>query len=311
MNTRFLETFVCLAKLKSFSRTAEKLNASQPAVSGRIVALENMLGAPLYDRNARGFELTSTGRRILEQCEKIVELTRELTLSAENADIIGRPVRVGMSDMVSMSWLPDLLDVLEVKFPDQAFQITTDAAPNLTVALNKHQLDLVFIANGVDDPRIINAPLCSYRIAWLANPRRFDTHTVISVEQLCRLPIIMPPPGTPSYVWQTEYLKRHNPAFERESTDKTQLSCGFSPATAIEMVRAGLGVMPVAVLLAQAHIKSGDIAIMPVREPFPAMHMVAAYKTPPTFPMITDLVECAQAVAKAYSDRNGGKDIWP
>lgn len=311
MNTRFLETFVCLAKLKSFSRTAEKLNASQPAVSGRIVALENMLGAPLYDRNARGFELTSTGRRILDQCEKIVELTHALERSAENADIIGRSVRVGVSDLVSMTWLPDLLDVLEVKFPDHAFQVTTDAAPNLAAALDEHQLDVVFIANGMDDPRVINAPLCGYRMAWLASPRRFDTRTVVSVEQLCRLPIIMPPPGTPGYMWQTEYFKRHNPAFDSEAPDKTRLSCGFSPATGMEMVRAGLGLMPLPVLLAQPLLKSGEVAIMPVREPFPPLHITAAYKSPPTFPMITDLVESAQAVTKAYSDRNGGKDIWP
>ena len=311
MNTRFLETFVWLSRLRNFSRTAEKLNSTQPAVSGRIVALEDLLDVALYERNARGFELTAAGRRILSHCEQIVALTQELKSIASENNSLGRAIRIGASDAITLSWMPDLTDALKTNFPDYMFDITTDSTPNLAAALRNDELDIALVANAIDEPRIINAPLCNYRVAWMASPKKFDVRTSITIQQLCELPIIMPPPGTPGYVWQTEYLKRHNPDYSGHGKAQLRLSCGYSPATAIDMVSRGLGVAPLPVLLARPWIERNEMAILPVREPFPAWYMFAVYKVPPTIPMITSLVVTAQAVAKSFADRQGGEDFWP
>lgn len=311
MNVRFLETFVWLARLKSFSRTAERLHASQPAVSGRIVALEEMLGTPLYERNGKGFELTPAGRRLLPRAEEIVRLSQELKAVAADGALLGRPFRLGASDAISLSWLPDLVEVLGTKYAELQFDIVTDSAPNLKRALLADALDLAFIANGIDESRIVNAPLCNYRLAWMANPRKFDTRKEINVEQLCALPMILPPPETPGYMWQVEYLKRHNADYSPDSPRAMRISCGYSPGTGVQMVALGYGVMPLPVLLARAWLASHDLAMMKVREPFPPWAMFASYKAPATVPMIPELVETAQAVAKAYADRCGGEDFWP
>ncbi len=311
MNTRFLETFVWLSRLKSFSRTAEKLHASQPAVSGRIVALEDLLGVTLYERNVKGFELTPAGRRILDRCEEIVQLSQELKSIATEDNVLGRPIRIGASDAISLSWMPDLVEVLNAKYPGYMFDIVTDSAPNLSRALLADELDIALIANGIDEHRIVNAPLCNYRMAWMANPRKFDVRKPINIEQLCDLPIIMPPPSTPGYMWQVEYLKRHNIDYSPDAKRPLRISCGYSPGTGIQMVALGFGVMPLPVLLARPWLTQGDLALMPVKEPFPPWCMFASYKSPPTIPVITGLVETAQAVAKAFADRRGGDDFWP
>ncbi|MBL8647256.1 MAG: LysR family transcriptional regulator, partial [Sphingosinicella sp.] len=195
MNTRFLETFLWLARLKSFSRTAEKLHASQPAVSGRIVALEELLGVTLYERHVKGFELTPAGRRILDRCEQIVQLSRELKSVASEDNVLGRPLRIGASDAISLSWMPDLVSMLTTTFADYQFDMITDSAPNLSRMLMNDEIDIALIANGIDEPRIVNAPLCNYRIEWLANPRKFKIDKPMNIEQLCGLPMIMPPPS--------------------------------------------------------------------------------------------------------------------
>ncbi len=311
MNTRFLETFLWLARLKSFSRTAEKLHTSQPAVSGRIVALEEMLGVTLYERHVKGFELTPAGRRILDRCEQIVQLSRELRSLAAEDTALGRPLRIGASDAISLSWMPDLVSMLATKFPDYQFDMITDSAPNLSRMLMADEIDIALIANGIDEARIINAPLCNYRVEWMANPRKFKIDKPMNIEQLCELPIIMPPPSTPGYMWQVEYLKRHNPNYSPDDPKTARITCGYSPGTGIQMVALGFGVMPVPVLLARTWIASGDIAIVKVKENFPPWAMYASYKTPPTIPIITSLVETAQSVAKAFADRRGGEDFWP
>ena len=59
-----LRAFVAVAELSSFSRAAEQIYLTQPAVSKRIAALEDELGMRLFDRIGRGVHLTEAGRKI-------------------------------------------------------------------------------------------------------------------------------------------------------------------------------------------------------------------------------------------------------
>ena len=66
MNLRFVEAFVWVARLKSITRSAEKLCLTQSAVSNRVAALEDELGITLLDRRERSFKLTPSGTRFLQ-----------------------------------------------------------------------------------------------------------------------------------------------------------------------------------------------------------------------------------------------------
>jgi DNA-binding transcriptional LysR family regulator len=63
MNTRFLETFVILAQLRSFRATAQALHATPAAISLRIKTLEEELQTELIDRNSKDFRLTANATR--------------------------------------------------------------------------------------------------------------------------------------------------------------------------------------------------------------------------------------------------------
>lgn len=310
MNTRFLETFVWLNRLKSFSGTADKLNSTQPSISGRIVALEELLGVALYQRNLKGFELTAAGRRILGHCEQIVELAQQLKAIAAGKEAPNRPIRIGMSDAISLSWMPDLADALSGSYPTNSFEFITGDSPSLARSLRGDELDVALVASTVDGPQMVNEPLCQYRVTWMANPRKFDVRRPISIDLLRDLPIIMPPPATPGHQWQADYLNRHAKPGTALAKSNVFLSCGLSPATAIDMVRRGLGVMPLPVLLARPWIERGEIAVLPVEEPFPPWMMSAAYKAPATFPLISHVVAVARSVAADYARQQGGEDIW-
>lgn len=311
MNTRFLETFVWLSRLKSFSRTAEKLHASQPAISGRVAALEEILGVVLYERNAKGFELTPAGRKILGHCETIVDLTNDLKSIVTEEGALGRPIRIGSADVASVTWLPAFLERVCREHPEYNFEVLTDAGVNLSALLLADSIDVAFIVNGIDDARIMNAPLCSYRARWVANPKFFDVTGETSIEALCKLPIITAPPESVSYRWQIEYFKRHWPQFDPRAATRLRVACGASLVTGIEMAQRGLGVMPVPVLLARDSIARGELRALNVTEQFPDWNLMACYKAPATIPALLSLVECAQAETKRYALALGHGDMWP
>lgn len=311
MNTRFLETFVWLSRLKSFNRTAEKLHTSQPAVSGRIVALEDLLGVTLYERNAKGFELTPAGRRIIERCEKIVSLTHDLKQMVHDEAFLDRPLRIGCADIVTLTWLPAFLKRVQADFPKRDLEFITDSGVNLSHGLLADTLDLAFMVEGVTDPRLANAPLCYYRVDWLASASRDDLAGIQTVRDLCDRTIIMPPFNTAGYRWLCDYFKRHNPDFDPVAPSGLRVQCGYSPATGVEMVARDLGIAAVPTLLTRRHIDRGEIRILDVKEEFPSWSVVACYKTPPTISYLTRFVEIAQEETKIYAEAVGNGDIWP
>jgi DNA-binding transcriptional LysR family regulator len=78
MNLRFVEAFYWVATLKSVSRAAEKLFLTQSAMSARIAALEEEMGALLLDRQEKQVRLTAAGVRFLTYAQKFLELQREV-----------------------------------------------------------------------------------------------------------------------------------------------------------------------------------------------------------------------------------------
>ena len=311
MNTKFLETFVWLYKLKSFNRTAAKLNTSQPAISGRISALEDYLGVALYERQAKGFELTPAGRRIIERCESIVTLTNDLKRLVHDDNFLDRPLRIGSADIVTLTWLPQFVAAAGGLFPDIQFEYTTDSGSNLAQGLLSDRLDVAFVVEGLNDARIHNAPLCYYQVDWLAASTRNLDSSRLSVRELCELPIITPPHDTSGYRWLVEFFKRHSPDYDANHTGQTRIQCGYSPATALEMVALDYGVAAIPTLLARSKITSGVVRLLDVEATFPSWSVVAAYKAPHTVSCIPDLVQLAQAEITNFCRDRPENDIWP
>ncbi|HEX2711817.1 MAG TPA: LysR family transcriptional regulator, partial [Candidatus Acidoferrales bacterium] len=72
MELRHLRYFVTAAEELNFSRAAARLHVSQPPLSRQIRDLEKEIGAPLFDRTAKGVQLTPAGKSFLEQARQIL-----------------------------------------------------------------------------------------------------------------------------------------------------------------------------------------------------------------------------------------------
>ena len=83
MNLKFLETFVWVARLKSFRLTADKLFTTQASISSRIAVLEGELGVKLFLRDSRGVKLTPEGLKVLDYAERMLDTMQALKQSLE------------------------------------------------------------------------------------------------------------------------------------------------------------------------------------------------------------------------------------
>ena len=116
---RQLECLVALADCRSFSRAAERLGVSQPALSAQIRALEEQLGVRLVERRATGAELTPVGRESLSYAEAALQASRAMVSFSTRAQqrLTGR-TRLGVSSTVGPYLLPGVVARLHRSNPD-------------------------------------------------------------------------------------------------------------------------------------------------------------------------------------------------
>ncbi|MFM0047116.1 LysR family transcriptional regulator [Paraburkholderia sediminicola] len=310
MNTTFLETLVWLTRLKSFSRTAEKLHTSQPSISNRINKLEDVLRIQIYDRSAKQFELTPAGRRIYNHAEAIVSLSLELVELAASDEYSEHHVRIGAIEFVTMSWLPAFLNEISSSFPKATFEITTGTSSDLLERLQKGEIDLAFLVGPVNEPNIASHGLCNMNLSWLANPNKYDCARPIDIAELAELPIVMARPGTSGYEQLIDYFRLAGVTHIPKRHSKIILNCIYSFSTARQIILSGLGVIASPTFLARDDIATGRMAIVPVRQAPPTFHVFACLKKPVTNVIIDSLVAIANNAIEHYIADQTKPDIW-
>ena len=302
MNTRFLETFLWLAKLGNFSKTAEKLHATQPAISSRINALEDSLGVELYLRGSRPLELTPEGKQVLEYAETMLKLEQEM-LAVGRSDSGRKSVKIGVIEIVTVTWLLDFIEVINASHKNLVLEITTGVHSDLMTQLINNELDLVLSVGPVSDSRIKNVSLCNYELHWVANPAVFDIDHEIDVTEIAKLPIILTKANSSIYPVIRDFLMSFGLDYVFSNNQKIKFDCVYSLTTAVYLAKAGAGVMPLMPIVISDEIKSNQLQVIQVRERLPELHLTAFYRIDNGDRFMSDISLLAQTTARRFCDK--------
>lgn len=199
LELRGIETFYWVATLGGFRAAADKLHASQPAVSQRIAQLEEALGVRLLDRDTRGVRLTTKGQALLAQAERMLQLRHDMLLVARERDSIRGRVCIGVAETIVQTWLPALLERINTNFPEVVLEVEVDTTPVLRSHLLARRIDLAFLMGPLSEPNVENLPLCRYPLAWVASPRLELGPEPVPLAQVARWPIITYPSNSRPY----------------------------------------------------------------------------------------------------------------
>ena len=116
MDTRFLESFICVADCGSMAEAARRLGLTPAAVAQRIRALEGEVGAPLLTRSGRTVQPTPSGAAILAKARGLLQEVRDLRTLATGDAITGE-LRLGAISTAITGILPDVLARLTGRYP--------------------------------------------------------------------------------------------------------------------------------------------------------------------------------------------------
>ncbi|MDE0172372.1 MAG: LysR substrate-binding domain-containing protein [Defluviicoccus sp.] len=143
---RQLRYFQALVEHGSFSRAAESVHVSQPALSLQIRELEASLGGPVVERESRGIQLTRLGREAHEQTLRILDET--LLLETMGKRFEEGPLRfaVGILSTLAPYLLPGLLDRLEDSSPRVELNVMEASGQDLVAHLLAGRLDAAIVS---------------------------------------------------------------------------------------------------------------------------------------------------------------------
>lgn len=136
--------FYVVAELNSFSRAAEFLHISQPAISYSIKELENQLNTTLFIRENRKIKLTDDGEKLIYYLHKAFnEINVAEKLILEGKGVISGTVKLGIYSHLALLLLPNILKEFNEKYPEVKFEIFTSSSEELKEKLKIRDLDFI------------------------------------------------------------------------------------------------------------------------------------------------------------------------
>lgn len=170
MNLRRLETFYWAAKLGSFTAAAEKLNSTPSTVSMRIQELERELGVVLFDRTQRVARTTELGRDLVDYVQRVLRSAEEMRERVATTESTTGTLRIGVAEVISITWLPELISRLHARFPKVQIELEEALTRDLESKLYQNALDIILAPGEGSSAGCHAVPLGQVEFGWMASP---------------------------------------------------------------------------------------------------------------------------------------------
>ena len=164
MRLSLIPTFAAVCQWGTFSRAAEKLHISQPAVSKAIKELEQDCGVALFERQHSTISLTPEGRKLWEGCQRWLKESEELEKLAASLKTGRQILRIGVVPMCGNTIFPQLHREFLAAHPHFQLRTVEDTASILYGLLDRQELDLILCVTN-------HLPLPPYRCRVLKKSR--------------------------------------------------------------------------------------------------------------------------------------------
>ncbi len=185
MELYLLQTFLTVSNEKSFSRAAEKLLRTQPAVSLAVQRLETELGEKLIDRSGKELLLTDAGRIVAEYARRFGNLLGDMDNSlAELRDNAAGRLSIGANESTTL-YLLQHIERYRRMYPKVKVQVRRSFSSKIPAQLIDGDLELGAISFDPSDERLQSTIIFTDHLAFIVSPRhRFAQRKTVSITEL-------------------------------------------------------------------------------------------------------------------------------
>jgi len=259
MDLTQLEIFTKIAEEKSFSRAAEKMLRTQPAISIALKRLEEELGESLFDRSNRSGTLTEAGEILLSYAQRMLNMREEALRAIGELRAMHRGrLTIGANESTSLYLLPKLLLDYRKQHPQIKIEVYRNISERIPSEVLERNLDFGFLSFDPMHPSLESLPVYRDELVLVTSPRhRLAGKTSASVADL----------GAEEFIAHNVKTPSRNRIFELFAEHHTPLNISIELAT-LETIKdfvcrdAGVAILPR--LSVMEELLSGSLREVPV-----------------------------------------------
>jgi DNA-binding transcriptional LysR family regulator len=263
MADRRLQVFHAVARQLSFTKAAEVLFMTQPAVTFQIKQLEEHFNTRLFDRGHGRISLTPAGDLVLAYAEKILGLSSEMDVRlSEMTGEVGGSLLVGASTTIAEFLLPRILGEFKSKYPNVRPRLIVANSESIETRVAEHAIDIGFIESPSHQPNLQTEVCCEDELQVICNPK-FPLARLkeITPQHLADHPFVSREPGSGTREFTEVYLRKHGVDIDHMMP---VMELG-SPVALLEVVETGIGYAIASRTSVMKSLRLGDLVSIPLK----------------------------------------------
>ncbi|WP_281889328.1 LysR family transcriptional regulator [Paenibacillus sp. YYML68] len=207
------EILITVVQQQSLNKASSILNLSQPALSRKMMKLEEELGVELFRRKGKRLELTRAGELCYEHALEQQRLQRKLddTLRLYRTETKPASIIIGASLTTLQSTLPDLVTIYIREHPLTDIKAITGKTHEVVPLVKEKKVDIGLVASRIDDPQLSSVPLFDDSLCLvLPSGHPYADREELTIGDLHELPMILFSRGTWYRVLMDEMFMRYS-----------------------------------------------------------------------------------------------------
>lgn len=192
-----LETFLEVARHSSFSRAAERRFRTQPAISSQIRALEEEVGAKLFDRSGGKVALTGAGKIFQQYVEQTLEARKTMLVTVAEMERVPRgEIVVGANEGTCLHILPEVFADFRKQYPEVGVQISRLERAKILESIIDNSVDFGVVSVPVSDKRLTVVTIHTDELVIIAPPRHpLSKQQKAGISDVGQFPLLLPKVG--------------------------------------------------------------------------------------------------------------------
>jgi len=255
MADRRLQVFTTVARLLSFTKAAEALHMTQPAVTFQIRQLEDYFNTRLFDRTHNRISLTVAGVLVKSYADQIITHYNEMDNEVRKltGDVLG-PLVLGASTTIGEYVIPSILGEYQAKFPDVSIRLHVANTEGVIHMVESNEIDIGIVEGPVNNKNLVSKVCWEDELVAVTPPQHpLAQSKTITPDKVLEYPFISREEGSGTREVIAEYFAANGLEFSN-----LNLTMEFgSPESIKSAVASGLGVSILSVATLDKELKLG------------------------------------------------------
>ena len=268
--------FYVVAKYESFSKAANELYVSQPAISYSIKKLEEELNTKLFIRLNTGIKLTDAGEKLKFYVENalnnIIAGNRELTIAEENQ--LSGEITIGTHSNIGTFLLPKIVKKFHEQYPNAKINIYNSTTKEMKEMFKNHQIDILILhypiyntdCDNIYEKRILTCDSC-----FVGNKKYYDSFILSSRQNvILEYPLLLPLKGFTT----SNYLEK---TFKNNNLILSSNIYLYTTEMTLSLIKEGVGVGWVLRNCVKSELENNELYEIPIKMDLPKIEFSLAY----------------------------------